>query len=95
MIPEISYIKTTEQRTVNEIIRVKGNYSTKVESVINLILDLKTEDNDVKILVFSSWVSVLSYLKAALLNNDVSTEMIASSSIEKQIEKFKVNQFFY
>jgi hypothetical protein len=42
------------------------------------------------VLVFSSWISVLTYMKDALINNDISTELVVSGNLEKQIERFKV-----
>ncbi|KAJ3664999.1 hypothetical protein Zmor_000523 [Zophobas morio] len=86
---EISYTKTDEQNQEVETAKIAGNYSTKVESIVKLIMELRSEDCDVKILVFSSWVSVLNYVKEALTNNDIPSELVSSGSLEKQIEKFK------
>ncbi|XP_044258765.1 E3 ubiquitin-protein ligase SHPRH [Tribolium madens] len=93
LISEISYIKPGEQQTAPESEKIAGNYSTKVESIVRLILKLKLEDEDVKILLFSSWIPVLSYIREALTKNSVTSELITSGNLEKQIEKFKdVNQ---
>ncbi|RZC37273.1 E3 ubiquitin-protein ligase SHPRH [Asbolus verrucosus] len=94
LVREISYIKSGAQADESDTTKIKGNYSTKVESIIELILDLRSEDGDVKVLVFSSWISVLNYLKTALTNNDVSTELVISGNLEKQIERFKVYFLF-
>jgi E3 ubiquitin-protein ligase SHPRH len=89
LVIDISYIKAGEHSTISDSTKIKGNYSTKVESIIKLILQLKAEDESVKVLVFSSWISVLTYMKDALINNDISTELVVSGNLEKQIERFK------
>ncbi|XP_008201431.1 E3 ubiquitin-protein ligase SHPRH isoform X2 [Tribolium castaneum] len=86
---EISYIKPGEHQTVPESEKIAGNYSTKVESIVRLILKLRLEDEDVKILLFSTWIPVLSYIREALTKNSVTSELITSGNLEKQIEKFK------
>lgn len=67
-----------------------GNYSTKVESIVELVLKLRSEDEDVKILLFSSWIPVLAYIKEAFETNHILSELVTSGNFERQIEKFKV-----
>lgn len=90
---EISYIKAGNTVTNEDCIKIKGNYSTKIEAVIKLLLELKNEDPNVKVLLFSSWASVLKCLKEALEMNDISCELALNSKLEARIENFKVGDW--
>lgn len=87
---EISYIKAGNTVTDEDCMKIKGNYSTKIEAVIKLVLELKNEDPNVKVLLFSSWTSVLKCLREALEMNDISCELALNSKLEARIENFKV-----
>ncbi|KAJ8966855.1 hypothetical protein NQ317_006640, partial [Molorchus minor] len=86
---EISYIKAGKTVTDEDCTKIKGNYSTKVEAVIKLILSLKKQDPQVKVLVFSSWITVLKCLKEALEKNSISCELAMATKLEARIENFK------
>lgn len=88
---EISYIKTGNTVTNEDYKKIKGNYSTKIEAVITLFLELISEDPHVKVLLFSSWISILKCLKEALFQNGIKGELIQSSSLVTRIENFKVS----
>src|SRR3989338_2674237 len=45
---------------------VKGNWGTKIERILLLLLRLREEDAAQKTLVFSSWVALLKIISAAL-----------------------------
>ncbi|KAJ8932032.1 hypothetical protein NQ314_015005 [Rhamnusium bicolor] len=86
---DISCIKAGNTVTDDDCKNIKGNYSTKIEAIIKLILDLKTEDINVKILLFSSWVTVLKCLTEALMTNHISCELATTTNLEARIERFK------
>ncbi|KAF5302451.1 hypothetical protein FQR65_LT08541 [Abscondita terminalis] len=88
-VEDISYIRPGQIERNPETIKIKGNYSTKIEAVIKLVLTLKHEDPDVKILIFSTWSSVLKIAKTALLANGVCTELMLQSSAYESLTKFK------
>ncbi|CAG9815357.1 unnamed protein product [Phaedon cochleariae] len=86
---EISYIKAGNTVTDGDCSKIKGSYSTKIEGVVKLLLDLKKDDPEVKVLVFSSWVTVLKSLTDALVENSVRCEMAQGGNLEKRIVNFK------
>ncbi|KAJ8921378.1 hypothetical protein NQ315_002994 [Exocentrus adspersus] len=86
---EISYIKAGNTVTNEDCVKIRGNYSTKIEAVIKLLLDLKNENQNVKVLVFSSWLSVLKCLRGAIEKNGITCEIALNSKLETRIENFK------
>lgn len=87
---EISYIKSGNTVTDEDCKKINGNYSTKIEAVIKLLLELLSEDSHVKVLVFSFWISILKCLQEALIKNNIKCELVHNSSLENRIENFKV-----
>ncbi|CAH1988084.1 unnamed protein product [Acanthoscelides obtectus] len=88
---DISYIKAGHTVMDGDCLNIKGNYSTKIEAVIKLLMELKEENPVPKVLLFSSWHSVLKNIKEALDKNEITSELIsASSHFEMKIENFKV-----
>ncbi|KAK9884497.1 hypothetical protein WA026_007338 [Henosepilachna vigintioctopunctata] len=88
-ISDVSYIRSGQVKNENIEIAIKGNFPTKIEAIIKFLLELKTEDENVKVLVFSSWITVLKFLKEALVLNDIKTEILLNSKLEERIENFK------
>nr|CAH7738160.1 unnamed protein product [Callosobruchus chinensis] len=86
---DISYIKAGQTVTDSDCHKIKGNYSTKIEGVIKLLLDLKAENPLPKVLLFSSWLSVLKHVKEALDKNEITCELAANYNFEQRIENFK------
>ncbi|XP_057665468.1 E3 ubiquitin-protein ligase SHPRH isoform X2 [Diorhabda carinulata] len=86
---EISYIKAGTTVTDDDCKKIKGNYSTKIEGVIKVLLDLKRDDTDVKVLLFSSWFTVLKCLKEALIKNNISCELANTGTLDVKITNFK------
>ncbi|XP_033149437.1 E3 ubiquitin-protein ligase SHPRH [Drosophila busckii] len=65
---------------------VVGNYSTKIAYIVELVLKLKAEDENVKILIFSQWQFILDRVAKALLENNVK---ICSNIRNKKVDYFK------
>lgn len=87
---EIAYIKHSDNKNPENEVKIKGNYSSKIEAIVTLICNLKAEDPDVKVLLFSTWVSILKVFETALERNDISTAFLSQGSVDKTIQKFKV-----
>lgn len=67
-------------------LKVNGSWSTKVVHVVRCIL--KILESKEKILLFSSWTSVLSLIQKALDKNNIKSVMIHSAS-DKFVSKIK------
>lgn len=89
-IEEISYINTEKTVTDEDTKEINGNYSTKIEAVVKLLIKLKSEDSNVKVLIFSLWVLILKCLNEALEENKIKCQLLHSCSLENKIENFKV-----
>lgn len=87
---DISYIKKGNSVQNEDCQQINGNYSTKIEAIIKLVLQLKSREADVKILLFSFWSSILKHLKEALTTNSIKCELIYNNSLESKIVDFKV-----
>lgn len=88
-IHDISYIKVGQSVTEQDTTNIKGNYSTKIEAVIKLVLGLRTKEPKVKVLLFSTWIDVLKCLKKAMDENGISCELAVHGNVEKHVELFK------
>lgn len=86
---DISYIKTEQSKIEDNSLDIKGNYSTKIEAIVKLVLTLTKEDKNVKVLISSSWMVVLNILHKALTSNSITTELLVQAQMEKRLEKFK------
>jgi SNF2 family DNA or RNA helicase len=74
--------KANEHKEFLEIllaVDIAGSFGTKLDTVIRHILHLKSEDPQIKILVFSQWEQVLEILKGGLEENEISTIKIDNS----------------
>lgn len=90
-IQDISCIRSAAITVETSDWNIKGNYSTKIEATIKLIMELREVEEDVKVLVFSTWTTTLKTLKDALLKNEIKCEILLTSNLEKRIEYFKVS----
>ncbi|KAJ3682918.1 hypothetical protein LUZ60_013145 [Juncus effusus] len=89
--------KKTEFCRINETpessVTVKGSYGTKIEAVTRRILWLTSENEEAKVLVFSSWNDVLDVLEHSLLTNSVNyVRMKGGRKAQFAIAKFKGQQ---
>lgn len=67
-----------------------GSYSPKIDKIIAKILDLKHEDPDSKIIIFSQWDTILNAIKPGLLSNNIDFRYSANTSkFAKEINEFK------
>ncbi|CAL9111471.1 unnamed protein product [Musa textilis] len=71
-------------------ITVKGSYGTKIEAVIRRILWITSNDEEAKIIVFSSWNDVLDVLGHALVANSITfVRMKGGRKSQVAIAQFK------
>ena len=95
---EISYVSTKNEKEEEfELETVKGSHSTKVEAVLKCLMRIRTEDEEAKSLVFSTWPDVLDILATALDENDIPYAALhkntstTQSKYKRNIQKFKVS----
>lgn len=85
---DILYVNNTVTTTSKFTIR--GNYSAKIAKIVEVVLEIREKEHDVKIVIFSSWDQILSQLAAALLNNRIKYVTKSSErSFHASIESFK------
>ena len=80
---EIRYVTTRRRRDEVEAIKVRGSHSTKVEAVVRKIIEIQRDDNEARILVFSTWSEVLLLIGNALRENDVECLSFCRSGMSK------------
>ncbi|XP_071801260.1 E3 ubiquitin-protein ligase SHPRH-like [Asterias amurensis] len=69
---EISFVSTDQTNEEEDCsINVRGGYSTKVEAVVRILLQLRNQDLHVKALIFSTWIDVLTVIAKSLKDNDI------------------------
>lgn len=91
---DISYIKVKGTNDATDDIEIKGSYSTKIQAIVKHTLLLRQDDETVKILVFSSWPSVLTALSEAFHKNNISHEILQSQKLQQRLDNFKVKKFY-
>lgn len=69
--------------------KIKGDYSSKMEAVTKLVLKLRTQDENVKVLVFSNWLIPLKLLKTVFDVNDIKSELLQAMGLQKSLQRFK------
>lgn len=69
--------------------QVTGDYSSKIEEIIRTVLQLRSVDSNVKIVIFSHWDTILSVIGAALKENGIEFRK-KSTLFYQSIEQFKV-----
>ncbi|XP_033741490.1 E3 ubiquitin-protein ligase SHPRH-like [Pecten maximus] len=90
-ISDISYVSTkvTPVQEGLEGIRVKGSYSIKIEAVVRCMLGIQKTDPTAKVLVFSSWKSVLSIIAKALEENSITHRTLYTGKFQSQLTSFR------
>jgi len=93
---EISYVSTkNEQEDEFDMEDVKGSHSTKVEAILKCLLKIRSEDEEAKSLVFSTWPDVLDILATALDENEIPYAALHKNAsttqgkFKRNIQKFK------
>ncbi|KAL0274386.1 UNVERIFIED_CONTAM: hypothetical protein PYX00_006830 [Menopon gallinae] len=76
-------------REENCDIKVVGEHSTKVEAVVRTLLELKNQDEKVKVLIFSTWAVVLNVLVVALEENGISFRRMPGRNYQVHLKQFK------
>lgn len=82
------YYVTRSQSGSSEQINVRGNYSNKILKIVEIILQLKQKEPNVKIIIFSHWDPILMMLAMALNENAI-TYRTKSTKFYRSIEEFK------
>eukprot|EP00045_Choanoeca_perplexa_P018077 m.277382 g.277382 ORF g.277382 m.277382 type:complete len:1498 (-) comp17705_c0_seq18:28-4521(-) len=70
----------------------KGQTSTKVQAVVQLIQRLRAADASNQVVVFSQWHKVLQLLKTSCLENNVTCGIMTSSRADKALARFKADR---
>lgn len=68
---------------------ITGSFSPKIDAIIRLILCLKKEEPDVKILIFSHWDKILEAIATGLSYNGIKYRASFTSNFMKQVQEFK------
>lgn len=84
---DILYVTT--KVTSNPSTAVKGSYSGKITKIVETVLEILQEDNDTKIVIFSTWELILNWIGEALKNNDIKFVSKSSQPFHVTIETFK------
>lgn len=87
-VPDIYYVTCSQQDCSEEAITVRGNFSSKIVKIVETILQLKHQEPQVKIIIFSHWDPILTMLARALDQNDI-TYRAKTSKFYKGVEEFK------
>ncbi|XP_024403200.1 uncharacterized protein [Physcomitrium patens] len=88
--PTIAHFQGGEKEDVDFASSVKGSYGTKLEAVLRRILRLKSEDPDMKVLLFSEWQGVLDVVEHALKTNHITfTRVKRGGQINDAIDRFR------
>lgn len=73
----------------NSDIKVVGEHSTKIEAIVRTLLELKKQDENVKVLIFSMWAVVLNVLAVALQENGISFRRMPGPNYQLHLKEFK------
>ncbi|XP_026471462.1 E3 ubiquitin-protein ligase SHPRH-like isoform X2 [Ctenocephalides felis] len=84
----INYVKLKNDDSAMEEVKIVGNFSTKIQAVLKLILNLKRDDESVKVLIFSQWPVILQYVGKALEKNSILYK-VRHSNNPQAVEQFK------
>ncbi|XP_008183763.1 E3 ubiquitin-protein ligase SHPRH isoform X2 [Acyrthosiphon pisum] len=85
----ISYVKNNREGEWSNIV-IKGSFSTKIESVTLKLIELITQDPNVKVLIFSNWDKALNLLGEALDQNSISYRILKpGTKYKKTLKDFK------
>ncbi|XP_076060889.1 E3 ubiquitin-protein ligase SHPRH [Oratosquilla oratoria] len=88
---DVSHIDTRAS-DVEEDVKVQGSLSTKIEGVVRLMLRIKAQDPEAKVLVFSSWTDVLDVIADGLAENGIMYRSLHQhSKFQTNLTSFKSN----
>ncbi|XP_055920155.1 E3 ubiquitin-protein ligase SHPRH [Eupeodes corollae] len=76
----------TRKQTNKDGIDIKGDYSTKIQTIVQEVIKLKNEDKNVKIIIFSHWQQILKVISEALNENGI---RLIINNTPQCVEKFK------
>ncbi|XP_029341320.1 E3 ubiquitin-protein ligase SHPRH-like [Acyrthosiphon pisum] len=86
----ISYVKNNQEGAGSNIV-IKGSFSTKIECVTLKLMELISQDPNVKVLIFSNWDKALNLLGEALDQNSISYRILKTGTkYKKTLKDFKV-----
>lgn len=74
----------------SDLLTVVGDYSRKIEKIVQTVLQLKRDEPSVKIIIFSDWINILGVIADALRENNI-IHRLKSSVFNKSLDDFKVN----
>ncbi|KFB51654.1 AGAP007417-PA-like protein [Anopheles sinensis] len=84
---DIQYVTLMTTLTRNQKLAI-GNYSDKIFKIVETILDLKDQEPDVKIVIFSHWEPILVKLEMALTDNRITSRQ-KSNRCKDTVSEFK------
>ena len=71
-----------------------GSYSPKIDEIIKTVIQLKKDEPNVKILIFSHWDTILRAIKPGLFANNINhIHSNTSSKLPQEIKSFKLEDF--
>jgi hypothetical protein len=95
-VSKLIYIKTkNEEKKENEIIQpIKNKLPTKLESVIQIIIDRKKEDINCKFIIFSNHEYTFKPIYSLLKSNNISYSLLRGTTENKykQIDEYKIGK---
>lgn len=93
MINDIVLVDPEKQKKNDGESVIKGNHSSKVEAIVRLVQQLRQNERDVKVLVFSNWSVILKVIHSVFNSNDIKSEILQYGTFERNLDKFKVKQY--
>jgi len=66
---------------------IVGDFSTKIANIVELVLKIKTDNEQEKVLIFSQWQAILLQIARALNLNGI---QFRNKCTNKDFEDFKV-----
>lgn len=93
---QISFVMTRfyrDKQMEEASVDVRGNYSTKIESIVRQVVLLTKNDRTAKCLIFSTWNDVLDLLAGALRENRIQFAYLQSGGgrFQQNLMQFKTN----
>lgn len=75
---------------IDDSVAVAGDYSKKIEEIVRTTLKLRNEDEEVKIIIFSHWDTILNVIAQAMAENRIEYRT-KSANFHKSIDEFKAS----
>lgn len=86
----INFVTCKKEQITDDAIAVAGDHPQKIEEIVRTILKLRSEDSNVKIIIFSHWDTILNVIASALAENRIEFRT-KSVNFHKSIDEFKVS----